>query len=107
LIANFGGENISLAAVEQAVLQLDFVTDAAAVARVVDGFGEVVDLYYSVGDDQHAREQQLIRDALIGILPSHHAMGAIHKLEALPRSESGKLLRYLLTRRSCKTLNDL
>lgn len=96
LIAIFGGENISLVAVEQAALRVPFVTDAAAVARECPGIGEVVDLYYAGGGADPAAEKQDISRALLEILPSHHALGEITWLENLPRSESGKLLRYTL-----------
>jgi acyl-CoA synthetase (AMP-forming)/AMP-acid ligase II len=96
LVAIFGGENISLTAVEQAALRVSFVSDAAAVCRDYPPFGEVVDLFYTGGGRDPAAETKAIEEALYGMLPSHHALGRVRRLESLPRSESGKLRRYLL-----------
>lgn len=96
LIAIFGGVNVSLVSVEQTALDVSFVSDAAAVSRDCPPFGEVVDLYYTGGGKDPGSETKAIEEALAGVLPSHHALGRVRRLDALPRSESGKLRRYLL-----------
>lgn len=97
LIAIFSGINISLVAVEQAALGCSFVEDAAAVASADASFGEVVDLYCTGGGKDPGREEQEIRQQVIRVLPHHLAVKRVACLESLPRSDSGKILRYRLT----------
>jgi long-chain acyl-CoA synthetase len=97
LIAIFSGINISLVAVEQAARSVSFVEDAAAVASADASFGEVVDLYYTGGGQDLGREDQEIREQVIRVLPHHRAIKRIACLRSLPRSPSGKILRYQLT----------
>src|SRR5207245_8308826 len=74
LIAIFSGINISLVAVEQAAKSVPFVKDAAAVACSDTLFGEVVDLYYTGGGEDLARERREIQGQVRRRLPHHPAM---------------------------------
>lgn len=100
LVAIIGGENVSLLAVEEAARSVCFVEDAAAVARESPVTGEVIDLYYTSSGGEADQDMQKLRQRLLAILPHHHALGAIKRLESLPRSESGKILRSKLTHES-------
>ena len=95
LIAIFSGINISLVAVEEAAKSLHFVKDAAAVACADPLFGEVIDLYYTGGNDE-ARERLELQERVRRLLPHHLAMRKIIRIAEVPRSPSGKVLRYRL-----------
>ncbi|MDJ0927494.1 MAG: class I adenylate-forming enzyme family protein, partial [Gammaproteobacteria bacterium] len=97
LIAIFSGTNISLVAVEQAALQVEGIEESAAVAREHASFGEVIDLYYTGGGEDPDRCERDIREQLLRVLPHHLAMGNIERINSLPRSPSGKLLRFELS----------
>ena len=96
LIAIFSGINISLVAVEQAAKSLPFVKDAAAVACSDTLFGEVVDLYYTGGGEDLARERREIQGQVRRLLPHHLAMRNVRRIDEVPRGASGKVLRYRL-----------
>ena len=100
LIANVGGHKVSLAAVEAAAATLDCVAEAIAVARPDRGLGEIVDLYYTSGAKPRAGdpavERKRIRQVVSAVLPHHLALRDIRRLEELPRSASGKVLRHRL-----------
>jgi acyl-coenzyme A synthetase/AMP-(fatty) acid ligase len=97
LIAIFSGINISLVAVEQAAKVLPFVTDAAAVACGDPLFGEVIDVYYTANGADEARERRELQTQVRRLLPHHLALRHIHRIAEMPRSASGKVLRYRLT----------
>jgi acyl-CoA synthetase (AMP-forming)/AMP-acid ligase II len=96
LIAIFSGINFSLVAVEQAAKALPFVTDAAAVACADPLFGEVIDLYYTAQGTDEAREHREIQSQVRRLLPHHLALRRLHRIAEMPRSASGKVLRYRL-----------
>nr|MBI3612741.1 AMP-binding protein [Nitrospirota bacterium] len=96
LIAIFSGINISLVAVEQAAKSLPFVKDAAAVGCDDPLFGEVIDLYFTGGGADPAKEYREVQAQARRLLPHHLALRNVRQIDEIPRSASGKVLRYRL-----------
>ena len=91
LIAIFSGSNVSLVEIEQAVVGQLGLYDVAAVAARHPMFGEVVDFYYT-----GAADAAWIRESVRPLLPHPLALRNVTKIESIPRSASGKVLRYRL-----------
>jgi len=91
LIAIFSGSNISLVEIEQAVVGKLGLNDVAAVSARHATFGEVVDLYYA-----GAADAARIRESVKLLLPHPLALRNVKKIDSIPRSASGKVLRYRL-----------
>lgn len=83
---------------EDAARRVPSVDDAAALIRESDVTGEVIDLFYTGDAGENRKTIQAIRSGLLGLLPTHHALGTIKRVDALPRNQSGKLLRSELRR---------
>jgi O-succinylbenzoic acid--CoA ligase len=85
-----GGENVSAAEVEEALLSHTGVDDAAVVGRPDPEWGEVVTAFVvlsaAVTDEELGKH---IRERLAG----YKAPRSIHRVEAIPRNAAGKILR--------------
>jgi o-succinylbenzoate---CoA ligase len=86
-----GGENVSVAEVEEALLAHPAVKDAAVVGRKDPEWGQAVTAFVvgDVGDDEliaHTR----------GRLAGYKVPKAIHPIDQIPRNAAGKILRAQL-----------
>lgn len=89
-----GGQNIAPAEVEEVVLKHESVLDCAVVGLPHEGLGETVGLFViAKGDD--FREDMLIEHCKIH-LSAYKVPSTIHRVTQIPRTGSGKIIRYQL-----------
>jgi len=95
-IIKVGGEKVSTLAIESAVCALRGISECAAVAVEDPRMGTVPWLYYvsSPQDDVAERVKAHLRDTL----PSNHMPVRLVRIDALPRTTSGKVARKQLCR---------
>jgi acyl-CoA synthetase (AMP-forming)/AMP-acid ligase II len=86
-----GGENVSAAEVEEALLAHPAVKDAAVVGRKDPEWGQAVTAFV-VGD---VRDDELIAHTR-GRLAGYKVPKAIHPIDHIPRNAAGKILRERL-----------
>jgi O-succinylbenzoic acid--CoA ligase len=86
-----GGENVSVAEVEEALLAHPAVKDAAVVGRKDPEWGQAVTAFV-VGD---VRDDELIAHTR-GRLAGYKVPKAIHPIDQIPRNAAGKILRAQL-----------
>ena len=90
-----GGQNIAPAEVEEAVLAHPAVLDCAVVGAPHAHLGEVPVVFVVARPGQ-----QLDRDALVehcrGLISAYKLPDAVHLVEDIPRTGSGKIIRYKL-----------
>lgn len=89
-----GGQNIAPAEVEEVVLKLDCIVDCAAVGLPHASLGEVVGLFVIARDEGF--NEQLVLDHCRQHLSSYKVPAAIHIVDAIPRTGSGKIIRFRL-----------
>lgn len=86
-----GGENIYPKEIEDVLYTLDGIRECAVVPKADEKWGQVPVLYYAGAADPATVESHLRRH-----LGRYKQPKTIHKLEALPRNSSGKILRRAL-----------
>jgi acyl-CoA synthetase (AMP-forming)/AMP-acid ligase II len=93
-----GGENIYPAEVEEAILVVPGVADAAVVGMPHADLGEVP-VAFVVPDAGAAVDAEAIRAVVADRLASFKVPAEIHAVDAIPRTGSGKTKRFELTAR--------
>jgi fatty-acyl-CoA synthase len=93
-----GGENISTMQVEQALLEHPDVLEVAVVARPDEKWGEVPKAYVVLKPGRAIDEKALI-DHCRSLLPGFKVPKAIEFTEALPKTATGKIQKFLLRER--------
>lgn len=87
-----GGENVYPAEVENALLKLDCVQDAAVVGAPDPNWGEAVTAFI-VAAEETRPDEATIRERLRKDLAGYKIPKRVHTVTALPRNASGKLLK--------------
>jgi O-succinylbenzoic acid--CoA ligase len=91
-----GGENVSAAEVEDVLAAHPAVAEAAVVGREDPEWGQAVTAYVVLASGRTASDAELVAHCRARLAP-HKAPKAIHRVVALPRTESGKVARGRLT----------
>jgi O-succinylbenzoic acid--CoA ligase len=89
-----GGENVAAAEVEEALVAHPAVADAAVVGRPDPEWGEAVTAFVVLSED--ATDAELVTHCR-AVLAGYKVPRAIVRVEELPRTASGKLLKGRLT----------
>lgn len=89
-----GGQNIAPAEVEEVVSRLDCIVDCAVVGLPHEGLGEVVGLFLIPRNEDFCEE--VVIEHCRQHLSSYKVPTTIHIVEAIPRTGSGKIIRYKL-----------
>jgi acyl-CoA synthetase (AMP-forming)/AMP-acid ligase II len=92
-----GGENIYPAEVEAVLLSADGVADAAVIGREHPDLGEIP-VAFVVADRTEPRREALIEVCRAG-LARFKVPAEVHFIDEVPRTGSGKIMRYLLKER--------
>lgn len=87
-----GGENIYPKELEDCLYRLDGVRECAVVPVADDYWGQIPVLFYAGTVSEAA-----VRDYMMANLAKYKVPKRIHRLEALPRNGSGKIVRRALT----------
>jgi acyl-CoA synthetase (AMP-forming)/AMP-acid ligase II len=95
-VINRGGEKVSPFEVEEVLRSHPAVAEAAAFPRANDRYGEVVEAVVTLG--RPATSSELI-DHCRGQLAHFKVPAAIHLLDEIPRTATGKIQRRLLASR--------
>ncbi len=90
-----GGENISTIEIEQAIMSHPAVLEAAVVAVPHDKWGERPKAFVVLKPDQEPTQQDLI-DHVRGRLAHFKAPDVIDFVDALPKTSTGKIQKYVL-----------
>jgi len=90
-----GGSNISPMEVEQALYQHSGIMEAGVIGKPNIIWGEVIWAYVSVTSEYKFSESELIEFTL-DLIAEYKCPKRIIKLEALPKTSSGKIDRYQL-----------
>ncbi len=93
-----GGENIYPKELEDCLYRLDGVRECAVVPVQDDYWGQIPVLFYA-GDVT----EDSVRDHMLASLAKYKVPKRIHRLEALPRNGSGKIVRRALTEPATET----
>lgn len=96
-----GGQNISPAEVEEAVLQFPAVADVAALARPHPDLGEVPVVAVVEREGMTFQDDDLLRHCR-AMLSSYKIPAAIYRVPEIPRTGSGKIIRHLLSKKLIK-----
>lgn len=83
-----GGENIYPREIEDVLYEMPDIKECAVVPRSDDKWGQIPVLYYA-----GSASEQAVQEFLKTRLGRYKQPKAFHKLEALPRNSSGKILR--------------
>ncbi|WP_197063569.1 class I adenylate-forming enzyme family protein [Novosphingobium malaysiense] len=89
-----GGQNIAPAEVEEVVAKLECIVDCAVVGLPHEGLGEIVGLFVIPRDSGF--DQDVVIEHCRQHLSSYKVPTVIHAVEAIPRTGSGKIIRYQL-----------
>ena len=89
-----GGQNIAPAEVEEVVLKHESVVDCAVVGLPHEGLGEIVGLFV-IARDENFNEEVLIEHCRVH-LSAYKIPTSIHRVAQIPRTGSGKIIRYRL-----------
>lgn len=87
-----GGEKVSTILIERALLAVEAIADAAAIA-VDDPFMGKAPVAFVVPHDPVAFDRLKLLEGLKGALPANHIPKKITVLERIPRTGSGKVVR--------------
>lgn len=91
-----GGENISPAAVEDAIrAALPEVLDLSVVGVPDEYYGEAIAVFVRLRDDASLGADG-IRDRLVGVLPRYQVPGHVRIVTEFPMTPSGKIQKYRL-----------
>jgi len=93
-IIKVGGEKVSTLAIESAVCALHGISECAAVAVEDPRMGTVPWLYYVSSQEKDVAER--VKAHLRDTLPSNHMPVRLVRIDALPRTTSGKVARKQL-----------
>jgi rifamycin polyketide synthase module 1/2/3 len=96
-----GGQNIGPAEVEEVVQKLDFIIDCAVVGLPDDALGETVGLFV-IPRAGRFNEAAVIEHCRQHLSP-YKVPSSIHVVAEIPRTGSGKIVRYLLRELAAKT----
>ena len=94
-IVKVGGEKVSMLAIESAACALDKVDECAAIAAEDERIGIVPWLYYVSQHDADDVSNQ-IKAHLRNVLPANHVPVRLVRVNALPKTASGKIARKKL-----------
>ncbi|MGO9122914.1 MAG: class I adenylate-forming enzyme family protein, partial [Desulfomonilaceae bacterium] len=92
-----GGENIAPAEIEEVVMQIPEIEDCCAVAGPDKNLGEIPVLFV-VPKPGVQFDRGTVMDICAKHLSSYKVPAAIHFIDRIPRTGSGKALRHQLTR---------
>ncbi|MBI2099178.1 acyl--CoA ligase [Candidatus Uhrbacteria bacterium] len=95
-IINVSGEKVFPYEIEQAAKTVDGVADAAAVGASDPLLGEAVRLFIT---EARPVSDEVIRNALRGKLEGSKLPGEIFRIDSIPRTENGKIIRHALKAR--------
>jgi acetyl-CoA synthetase len=99
-IINTAGYRCGPTEIENSIMQLDFVSDVGVVGFPDDQKGEVIEAFVVVNDQvgelDLAKAHDEIRNHVKNNLAKHLAPKIIKFLPSLPRTESGKVKRFIL-----------
>ena len=90
-----GGQNIAPAEVEDAVMRFEPVLDCAVIGLAHEALGEVPVVFIVEATDNPVDDTALL-DHCRGLLPSYKVPAAIHRTDVIPRTGSGKTMRFKL-----------
>ncbi|MFP4159310.1 MAG: class I adenylate-forming enzyme family protein [Desulfobacterales bacterium] len=90
-----GGENVYSKEVEDALTAHPGISDAAVIGRPHPEWGETVTAYYIPAQDE-APSIDEIKDFLARRLAKYKIPREFHKKEELPRTPTGKVMKYVL-----------
>ncbi len=90
-----GGQNIAPAEVEEAILLLDDVVDVAVVGLPHDSLGEVPAAFVVARQGTADLENRIVEHCRT-MLSSYKVPAAIHVVSEIPRTGSGKIMRFKL-----------
>ncbi len=90
-----GGENISTIEVEQAVVSHPAVLECAVVAMPHDHWGERPKAYVTLKEGKHADPDEII-EHVRGRLATFKAPDEVEIVDALPKTSTGKIQKYVL-----------
>lgn len=93
-----GGQNIAPAEIEEVASAADGVLDCAAVGMAHEQLGEVPVLFV-VGRDEVVIDLDAIIERCRRHLSSYKIPVAVHEVDAIPRTGSGKIMRFKLAER--------
>ena len=96
------GYNIAGPEVEQALLAHDSVADCACVAAPDDERGQIVKAYVVLTEGADGGEEMVraLQDHVKATIAPYKYPRAVEFLEALPRTETGKVQRFRLRERA-------
>ena len=97
-----GGQNIAPAEVEEAASLFEGVLDCAVVGAAHEHLGEVP-VIFVVARPGHSVEAPLLLEHLRTRLSAYKLPHAVHAIDEIPRTGSGKILRFRLRERLVKT----
>jgi long-chain acyl-CoA synthetase len=95
-IVKVGGEKVSMLAIESAACALDFVDECAAIAAEDERIGIVPWLYFVSRHDAEDVASR-IKGHLRSELPANHVPMRLVRVDALPKTASGKIARKKLS----------
>ena len=90
-----GGENVYSKEVEDALTAHSEISDAAVIGKPHPEWGETVVAYYIPTPDKHPSADD-IKDFLSRRLAKYKIPREFHKKEELPRTPTGKVMKYML-----------
>ena len=90
-----GGENIYPAEVEEALVQHESVLDCAVASKPDTALGEIV-VAYVVPREGHRVDPEALREFCRARLTSFKVPSAFHHVDTIPRTGSGKIMRFKL-----------
>lgn len=90
-----GGENVYPSEIENALLDIQGIVEAAVIGVPNDQWGEI-GAAYLVLEPNSQLEEQAILDSLQGRLARYKQPKRIHLVEELPRTSTGKLQKHVL-----------
>ena len=94
-IIKTGGFRVSSKEIEEALLEIDKVHDAAVIAVADDTLGEAIKAFIVPRENQDITEEAIRRE-MKGKLPTFKLPKYIEIRESLPKNESGKILKSIL-----------
>ena len=90
-----GGQNIAPAEVEETIFKYDGVLDCAVVGVPDENYGEVPVAFVTVADEEGFKPESLIQFCAKH-MSKYKVPTSIHLIDAIPRTGSGKTIRFKL-----------
>lgn len=91
-----GGERISAKEIEEAILEIEEIHEAAVIGVEDQTLGEAIKAFIVSKDKNNGGDENKIRDILRHKLPSFKIPKYFEFRESLPKNESGKILKAIL-----------